>query len=157
MVTVERKPISAWQKWAFKVPVWLYQAHLGFVFGGRIFVIAHHGRASGRHYLSGLEILERRDGELLVFSAWGRQADWFRNIEAGGVDGLWDGRKRYPQAGFRVVDTDEAFDVLRDYEKDHLRTAKQTLTRMRPGYDFSDAQRRELAASAVIVAFKPES
>ena len=154
-MTVERKSLPRWQRWAFKVPVWLYQVHLGWVFGGRIFVIAHHGRVSGKGYLSGLEILERRDGELLVFSAWGRRADWFRNIEAGGVDALWDGRERYTGASYRVVDATEAVDVLRDYEHDHERTAKQTLTRMRPGYDFSDGQRRELAETAVIVAFRP--
>ena len=35
--------------------VWLYRLHLGFLFAGHVFVIAHHGRKSGKRYLSGLE------------------------------------------------------------------------------------------------------
>ena len=64
-------------KLGFKVPTWLYRAHLGFLFGGRVFAIVHHGRTSGKRYVSGQEVLLRRDGELFVFSAWGTKADWF--------------------------------------------------------------------------------
>ena len=142
-------------KLGFKVPVWLYQAHLGFIFGDRVFAIIHHGRKSGRRYVSGLEVLIRRDGELFVFSAWGKRADWFRNIEAGGIDELWDGRKRYPGAAFRCLDPEEAYTVIEAYETQHRRTARRTLPRMLDGYDFSDQMRRELADTSTIVAFKP--
>ncbi len=37
--------------------MWLYQAHLGFLFGGRIFAIVQHGRRSGKRYVTGLEAL----------------------------------------------------------------------------------------------------
>ncbi len=154
-MTVQRERPSRLLKLGFKFPMWLYRAHLGFVFGGRIIAIVHHGRKSGKRYVSGLEILTRHEGELLVFSAWGTQADWYRNIEAGGVDELWDRRERYADVPFRKIDADEAFDVLARYEQEHARTAKQTLTRMLPGYDFSDESRRQLADEATIVAFKP--
>jgi len=154
-MTVQRKRPSRLLKLGFKVPVWLYRAHLGFLFGGRIIAIVHHGRTSGKRYVSGLEILTRRDGELLIFSAWGTRADWFRNIEAGGVDELWDGRKRYDDAAFRVIEPDEAVEVLATYERDHPGTAKRTLPQMLPGYDFSDGSRRQLADEGTIVAFKP--
>ena len=142
-------------KLGFKVPVWLYQAHLGFLFGGRVFAIVHHGRKSGRRYVSGLEVLIRRDGELFVFSAWGKRADWFRNIEAGGIDELWDGRHRYRSATFRCLDPEEAYTVVAAYETQHRGTARRTLPRMLDGYDFSDRMRRELADTSTVVAFKP--
>ena len=154
-MTVQRKRPSRLLKLGFKVPVWLYRAHLGFLFRGRIIAIVHHGRKSGKRYVSGLEILTRHDGEMLIFSAWGTKADWFRNIEAGGVDELWDRRERYSDVAFRVIEPGEAFDVLARYELEHSRTAKQTLTRMLPGYDFSDEMRRQLADTGTIVAFKP--
>jgi len=154
MTTQKPRP-SRLLKLGFKVPVWLYQAHLGFLFGGRVFAIVHHGRRSGRRYVSGLEVLTRRDGELFVFSSWGTHADWFRNIEAGGVAGLWDGRERYPGASFRVLGPDGAAEILARYEQEHPGTAKRTLPRMLPGYDGSEAMRQELAASATIVAFRP--
>ena len=154
-MTVRRERPSWLTRLWFKVPVWLYRAHLGFVLGGQIFAIVHHGRRSGKRYVSGLEAIMRRDGELFVFSGWGRRADWFRNIEAGGVDELWDGRTRYPGATFRVIEADEAYEVLVDYEREHPRTARQTLTRTLPGYDFSDEMRRQLADDSTLLAFRP--
>lgn len=154
MTDHKRKPSGLTKLW-FRVPVWMYQAHLGWIFKGSIFMIVHHGRKSGKRYVSGLEVLTRREDELFVFSSWGRQADWFRNIEAGGVDGLWDGRERYPGADFRVLDPDEAFEVLTDYEREHPRTARQTLTRMMEDYDFSDEKRQQLAEDGTMLAFRP--
>lgn len=154
-MTQQKKRPSGLVKLGFKVPVWLYRAHLGFLFGGRIFAIVHHGRTSGKRYVSGLEVLVRRDGELFVFSAWGKQADWYRNIEAGGVDELWDGRRRYPGAAFRPLEPEEAYEILEAYEAEHPSTAKRTLPRMLEGYDFSDEMRRDLAQTATIVAFQP--
>lgn len=156
-MTGQKKRPSGLVKIGFKVPVWLYRAHLGLIFGGRIFAIVHHGRKSGKRYVSGLEVLIRREGELFVFSAWGTRADWYRNIEAGGVDELWDGRTRYPGAAFRLLDPDETYTVLEAYEGEHPGTAKRTLPRTLDGYDFSDHMRRELAESGTIVAFKPIS
>lgn len=154
-MTEQRSKPSGLTKLWFKVPVWMYQAHLGRLFGGRIFMIVHHGRKSGKRYVSGLEVLLRREGELFVFSGWGRRADWLRNIEAGGIDELWDGRERYSGATFRELEPDEAYEVLADYEREHARTAKQTLTRMLPGYDFSDEMRRQLADDGTLLAFRP--
>jgi deazaflavin-dependent oxidoreductase (nitroreductase family) len=156
-MTTEKKRPSGLVKFGFKVPVWLYRAHLGFIFGGRIFAVVHHGRKSGKRYVSGLEVLLRRDSELFVFSAWGTKADWFRNIEAGGVDELWDGHKRYSSATFHLLDPDETYAVLEAYEQQHPGTAKRTLPRMLDDYDFSDEKRRELAEIGTIVAFRPSA
>ena len=125
-MTAQRERPSGLLKLGFKVPVWLYQAHLGRLFGGRIFAIVHHGRKTGKRYVSGLEVLVRRNGELFVFSAWGTRADWFRNIEAGGVDELWDGGRRYPGATFRVLEPNDASEVIAAYEQAHPRTAART-------------------------------
>ena len=59
-MTVQRQRPSRLTKLGFTIPMWLYRAHLGFVFGGRIFAIVHHGRKSGKRYVSGLEVLVRR-------------------------------------------------------------------------------------------------
>lgn len=156
-MTDQRERPSGLLKLGFKIPVWLYRAHLGFLFGGRIIAIIHHGRRSGKRYVSGLEILIRHEGEMFVFSAWGKRADWFRNIEAGGVDELWDGRDRYQDVSLRSLGPDESFDVLARYELEHPHTAKRTLTRMLPGYDFSNESRRKLAEEGLIVAFAPRA
>ncbi len=147
-----RKGPSTLLKALFKVPVWMYQARLGFVFFGRLIAIVHRGRKRGSRYVSGLELLDRRDGELFVFSFWGAKSDWYGNVEANGVDELWDGTKR-TGASFRVVASDEAVGVLSDYEKAHKRLVRLFWPRIYRGYDFTDESRRALVDSGVIVAF----
>ncbi len=83
-----RKGPSTLLKALFKVPVWMYQAHLGFLFLGGVIAIVHRGRKSGSRYVTALELLDRRDDELFVLSLWSAKSDWYRNIEANGVDEL---------------------------------------------------------------------
>ena len=68
-------------------------------------------------------MIDRCDDELFVLSLWGAKSDWYRNIEANGVDGLWDGTKR-TGASFRVVASDEAFGILSKTEKAHKRLVR---------------------------------
>ena len=147
-----RKGPSTLLKALFRVPVWMYQARLGFLFFGSLIVIVHRGRTSGNRYVTGLELLDRRDSELFVLSLWGTKSDWYRNIEANGVDELWDRMKR-TGASFRVVASDEAVGILSNTEKAHERLVRFFWPRMYPGYDFTDESRRALADSGVIVAF----
>ena len=155
-MTTPRERPSDLLKLGFKVPVWLYQAHLGFLFFGRLIAIVHRGRKSGQRYVSGLEVMDRHDRELYVFSAWGTSADWYRNIEANGVDELWDGRTRSRSVTFRTISAPEAVEVLADYEQAHPSAARSLLPRMQSGYEFTDQSRRQLADSGVIVAFRLE-
>ena len=70
-MTVERERPSRLTELGSKVPMWLYRAHLGFLFGGRIFAGVHHGRMSGKRSVSGLEVLVRRrpaqEGTIVAF------------------------------------------------------------------------------------------
>ena len=114
---------SGFLKFVFRVPVWMYSMRLGPLFFGRLITIVHRGRKSGKRYESGLEVIDRRGGELFVFAAWGTKSDWFRNIEANGVGELADGSHRSP-ATFRVVGADEAYGILTEYEQRHRTAAK---------------------------------
>ena len=87
-----------------------------------------------------------------MLSLWGAKSDWYRNIEANGVDELWDRMKR-TGASFRVVASDEAVGILSNTEKAHERLVRFFWPRMYPGYEFTDESRRALADSGVIVAF----
>lgn len=138
----------------FDVPVWLYRWRLGSLMLGRIIVVVHRGRKSGRRYESGLEVVDRKAGEIFCFSAWGERADWYRNIAAGGVEELWDGPRR-SAASFRRLEPDEAYGILSDYEHRHRSAARFFFPRMYPGYDFTEASRRALAEQGVVVGFRP--
>ncbi len=61
------------------------------------------------------------------------------------------------QSTLSLLEVDESYDVLAEYEQKHPRAAKRNLPRMLEGYDFSDEMRRELAETGTIVAFEPEA
>ena len=93
-----------------------------------------------------------RVGALRVLGL-GHQRRRYRNIEANGVDELWDGRKRFSEVTARIVTSGAAVAILADYEHSHRKTAEVLLPRMMHGYDFTEEARQRLAESGVIVAF----
>ena len=105
-------------------PTWLYRAHIGFVFGNRFLMIEHSGRKSGNRYRTVLEVAGRypEDNDWIVTSGTGPQADWYRNLQSHGVEGVWIGSKRY-RASVRFLEAPEAAGVMATYEADHPRTA----------------------------------
>lgn len=74
-------PESGWRRAAFKAPVLLHRLGLGALMGRVILLITQTGRRSGlsRHTLVEYHTL---NGVRYVASAYGRSAQWYRNIEA---------------------------------------------------------------------------
>ena len=78
-------------------PHHLYYAGLGGLGGlvGRRFLrLTHTGRRSGREFHTVLEVVEYDpvSGAVTLVSGFGRGADWFRNVAAGGPVGVDLGR-----------------------------------------------------------------
>lgn len=66
-----------------RLPISLFRWGLGFVFGGRLLMLEHLGRKSGRVRSVVLEIIDRpAAGGYVVVSGFGEKAQWFRNISA---------------------------------------------------------------------------
>lgn len=65
----------------FRLPVALFRLKLGRLLGGRLILLTHTGRKSGRRRQVVLEVVGRPgDGTLLVASGFGARAQWFRNV-----------------------------------------------------------------------------
>ena len=78
---VERLPYtSGLVKWLYKSPILFFRLGLGFFVGRLFMVLTTIGRRSGLTRLTAIEFHEYK-GRRYVFSAWGKRADWFRNIE----------------------------------------------------------------------------
>ena len=71
---------------------------------GRILVLEHYGRSSGRRYLTPLNFT-RDGGAIHCVAAFGASADWFRNIAAAG-----EGTVFLPNGSFdvRMVDVSDS-------------------------------------------------
>jgi deazaflavin-dependent oxidoreductase (nitroreductase family) len=70
-------------RWFVRLPIWIYRAGLGFVFGSRLLMLEHIGRKSAARRFVVLEVVEHttRD-EYVVVSGFGERAQWYRNVVA---------------------------------------------------------------------------
>jgi deazaflavin-dependent oxidoreductase (nitroreductase family) len=70
-------------RWAVRAPIALFRLRLGFLFGGRMLMLVHHGRKSGADRFVALEAVDRENHDSVVIaSGFGTGAQWYRNLEA---------------------------------------------------------------------------
>ncbi len=104
----------------FKAPARLFRWRLGWVFRGRLLVLHHTGRHSGRERAAVLEVVlhEPDPPTWYVAAAWGEQSDWFRNLQAEPRAALTAGRRRY-RVTARVAAPEEAARLHARYVRAH--------------------------------------
>lgn len=114
-------PPAGLQRLAYRLPIALYRARLGWILGSRLLLLEHRGRRTGALHETVLEVVraDRDRGVWYIVSAWGDRAQWLRNIRA-------SPRVRVRTAG-RVlladaheVPPEEAEAVIADYGRRHL-------------------------------------
>jgi deazaflavin-dependent oxidoreductase (nitroreductase family) len=153
-------PIPPWLKALYAAPNALYDHGLGWALGHRFLRLEHVGRRSGRRYTAVVEAL-RYDpvtGEAVAMAGYGHRADWLRNVRAAGTARVEFAHGPRP-ASVRVLDVEEAAEVLADYERRHpvLRPALRPYLSSLAGwrYDGSPEARRRLVSQLPMVAFRP--
>jgi deazaflavin-dependent oxidoreductase (nitroreductase family) len=104
-----------------RLPIPLYRAGLGWVFGNRLVMIEHLGRTSGGRRFVVLEVIGHERNAERVASGFGHRAQWYRNIEANGVAYVSIGRSRRARAGARLLGRDESAARLAEYARQHPR------------------------------------
>ncbi|WP_411719923.1 nitroreductase family deazaflavin-dependent oxidoreductase [Mycetocola sp.] len=66
---------------AVRVPLPIFRAGFGWIFGGRLMMLEHRGRFAGHWREAILEVAERESKDsLLVVSALGPNSQWYRNL-----------------------------------------------------------------------------
>ena len=109
-------------RWFVRAPIWLYRARLGAVFGGRLLMLEHRGRSSGRRRYVVLEVVDHPEpGTHVVVSGFGRRAQWFRNIEVDPQVRVYLRSRRPLAAEARPLGPEEAAAALRRYAGAHPR------------------------------------
>lgn len=68
-----------------RLPIPLFRAGFGWLFGRRLVMIEHRGRSSGQPRYVVVEVIERTDRSIVVVSGFGTKAHWYRNLRANGV------------------------------------------------------------------------
>ncbi|HJU17336.1 MAG TPA: nitroreductase family deazaflavin-dependent oxidoreductase [Stellaceae bacterium] len=148
------------QRLLFRAPVYLYRWRCGRLLGRRFLLLIHTGRRTGRRRETVLEVVEYREAgpELVVVSAFGRNADWLRNIAATPGPEVVIGRERFV-AAHRLLDPEEAMGVIERYEQRNRLVApivRRVLSRLLGWpYRGSASDRRRLVDELPFVAFRP--
>ena len=140
----------------FKLPVYLYRLHLGWLLGKRFMQITHVGRRSGRVRRTILAVLRFDDKtkEIYAVSAW-KGSDWYHNIQAKPALQVETGLMRYAPVQ-RTLSPEEITRTFMEYRKDHP-IFSRLICRI-PGWKWDSTYEEffELAGTLRGVAFRPK-
>jgi deazaflavin-dependent oxidoreductase (nitroreductase family) len=151
--------LSASVRRLLRAPNALFRWGLGPLLRHRFLQLTHRGRRTGRLHQVVLEVVEWRpaDREAVVLSGLGRDAQWYRNVQAGGAVEVRIGRARWAPA-VRVLEPAEATAAFAGYERRNRWAApivRRVLSRLAGfDYDGSAAGRERLVAELPLVAFR---
>ncbi len=107
----------------YRMPLRLFRAGLAGwepLIGMRWILVATRGRRSGKRHEVLLDLIgeDEASGRYFVQAAYGRNADWVRNIEATGAFEAQVGRDRFP-AVLTTLPAGEAEEVMLRYVRAH--------------------------------------
>jgi deazaflavin-dependent oxidoreductase (nitroreductase family) len=109
-------------RWIVRSPVGVYRARMGLVFGPRMLMLEHTGRATGARRYVVLEIVGHPNpGTYIVVSGFGTKAQWYRNVRANPRVRVWLGSHPPAPAAARPLGHDEAATTLAAYAARHPR------------------------------------
>jgi len=150
------KPPRGLSRLLYRLPILLYQAGLGWLFGKRFLLLTHTGRVSGLPRQVVLEVIryDEHSESYYVVSAFGEQADWFRNIQLTPEVGITIGR-RCMGALAEIVPQEDAERELLDYARRSPLAARLLPSLIGYHVDGSEEGYRALARQLKIVRFSP--
>lgn len=143
-----------------RAPIALYRWRLGWLLGNRFVLLVHIGRRSGLERRAVLEVVhyDPKTSEVVVMSGLGREADWYRNIQANPARELVIGRRSFVPT-HRDLTEDQAVVAVADYERRNrvvapiIRSVLSKLLGWR--YDGTEEARRRLVEERPLVGFMP--
>ena len=147
-------PPSGLVRLLLRLPVPLYMAGLGWLFGHRLLMLEHRGRRSHDLHRSVVEVIayDHRTRESIVAAGWGTATQWYRNIQVQSAVEVHTSAQQFVPAQ-RFLGEDEAHDVLDDYVMAHRFAARFVLRWL--GYDWSKEGRERFYDTVRLVGFRP--
>lgn len=148
---------SGLRRFLFRLPIQLYRFGLGWVFGRRLLLLNHTGRASGERRQAVLEVVEHdpTSGSYVVAAGWGPTAAWYRNILRTPAVTVEVGRTTAPMTAQPLAKEDAAEVFLRYAEK-HRAAARYMLPRVLGlKVDGSESDYRAVGEHLPFVRFVP--
>ncbi len=151
------RPPSGIMRFLFRLPIYLFRLHLGWLLGERFVMIDHVGRKSGKLHQTVVEVVDhdRSDDSYFVASGWGYKANWYQNLIAHPETTIRVGMRTLPVRA-EVLPPPQAAQRLIDYRDRHRFAARELSGMM--GIDIATSSPEELeqliATSLPMVAFR---
>ena len=140
----------------FRIPLPLYRHGWGWLLGHTFLLLTHAGRKTGKLYPAVAMVLryDQDSHEAVIFSAWGQDTDWIRNIRVRPALQVQIGRESFtPQQ--RFLTQDESLAVVAGFLRRHPRRARLA-TRIMGWEDLrSETAARDFVSARPFIAFRP--
>jgi deazaflavin-dependent oxidoreductase (nitroreductase family) len=152
------KPPRGMARTFYRLPIWLFHLHLGWLLMGHFLLLTHTGRKSGLARQTVLEVLwhEKGGGAYYVMAGWGEQSDWVKNIEKTPQVTVTVGRQRFAARAERLSPEEAELKVMA-YARQHPRLIRYLPRLLGYRIDGSEEDLRALARLGIVVAFEPAS
>jgi deazaflavin-dependent oxidoreductase (nitroreductase family) len=124
--------------------------------GETFLLLVHAGRKTGKRYSTVAMVLryDRHTHEAVICSAWGKDADWIRNIQARPALQVRIGRDWFtPQQ--RFLSEDEGLAVVSEFRRQHPHRSRLLASILGWGDLGSDAAARDFVSTRPFVSLRP--
>lgn len=142
----------------FRAPIGLYKIGLGGLLGERFLLLTHTGRRSGLPHQTVIEVV-RHDplaDVYTVVSAWGEEADWYKNVMAHPGVEIQVGRRRRRAEAERVSPAEGA-QIMLEYARKNPAALRMIARFMHYPLDGSEVSVRVFGEKIPIIVFRPEA
>ncbi len=142
----------------WRLPIWLYRLHLGWLLQKRFLLLTHTGRKSSLPRKTVLEVIHYgRDGrekqKYTAFSGWGERSDWVKNVEKTPQVIIQVGRKSFHAQAVRTS-TEEAETILLRYARKHPYLIRPFFRLLGYRIDGTEDSLRAMAHQSTIITFE---
>ncbi|MEU9207753.1 nitroreductase family deazaflavin-dependent oxidoreductase [Streptomyces sp. NPDC048415] len=144
--TTPRRPQlpTGWRRLAARLPIHLFRAGLGPLFGKRLLLLHHTGRVTGLDRRVVLEVVSYDPAEesWTVASGFGPKADWYQNLREQPKTLIQFGNRPHAITA-HFLPPDEGAEIMARYARRHPRTARRLCAFMGLPTDGGEASYRE--------------
>lgn len=138
----------------WRLPIYLYKLHLGWLLGQRFMLLTHIGRKSGLPRYAVIEVIHHdpQTNTYYAASGFGEKSHWFRNIMKTPQVTIQVGRRKM-RARAERLSVDEGEAILQQYAQKHPLALRELSRFMGTPYDGTRESVRRIAERIPIVAF----
>jgi deazaflavin-dependent oxidoreductase (nitroreductase family) len=151
------KPPTGLSRFLYRLPIWFYKLHIGWLLGGRFLLLSHIGRKSGQPRQAVLEVVghDKDTNTYYVASGFGSKSQWFQNLQQTPDVNIQVGRKKMPVTA-RILPPEESGQTMVNYAHQHAKAAKNLMKLIGYQVDGSDEDYYAIGAKQIpFVAFEP--